>query len=121
MLLMMVDDDVDDDGDDDEEENDEVVGAWGSASSCTGCSLQSASAHFSTVGCYSPTGDDGDGGGSGGDGGSGGHGDNDDDEENYFLKDEIEGKTNACHSITPTSTLERLYEVVLELIFEESF
>ena len=64
---------------------------------------------------------DGDGGGSGGDGGSGGHGDNDDDEENYFLKDEIEGKTNACHSITPTSTLERLYEVVLELIFEESF
>ena len=42
-------------------------------------------------------------------------------EENYFLKDEIEGKTNACHSITPTSTLERLYEVVLELIFEESF
>ena len=66
-------------------------------------------------------GDDGDGDGGGGDGGSGGHGDNDDDEENYFLKDEIEGKTNACHSITPTSTLERLYEVVLELIFEESF
>ena len=55
-----------------------------------------------------------------GDGGSGGHGD-DDEEENYFLKDEIEGKTNACHSITPTPTLERLYEVVLELIFEESF